>query len=499
MKSAFMALVLLAWSVGGVGAFQLPTAGTTNGLGVNIAWDDYQSPNIDGILSAGTKAVRVFMDWSNVENYTQGVYDFNHFDQVLNAYAAYGVPVLFSMTGGNSFYGTDFTSQTWQTGFTNFAAATASHYKGDNCTLELWNEPDQPNVMSADTYMAIVHQAVPAMRLADPNCTIMGPNVGLTNASQWSPGPSYMTTCIQDGLLDLVDAFSVHPYRSGLAPETVVGDYATVHSLMQTYGVVKKTLPIVSSEWGYSTGQGWATVATAQLQGDYLARSFLVNMSQGIPLSLWYEWRNEGSDPTNYQDNFGMVDANLVPKPAYNEMKLLTSSLKGETFATKLNDRHTSDWLLVFASPSGQQTLAAWTTGSPRTVTVSGWGTLHLTSTPFYVNPTLLPGDANLDGTVDILDLAILAANYRKQVTGGWLQGDFNNDGVVDVNDLALLAANYRHSYASDVVPAFDGLDAQAIELLSLAGVTAVPEPGTLMLLGTALIGLLGYAWRKRR
>ena len=90
------------------------------------------------------------------------------------------------------------------------------------------------------------------------------------------------------------------------------------------------------------------------------------------------------------------------------------------------------------------------------------------------------PGDANLDGKVDVSDLAILAANYRKHVTGGWTQADFNNDGVVDVEDLAILAANYRYGVASDVVPAYDGLDAAAIELLSLAGVTVVPEPGAL-------------------
>ena len=103
-----------------------------------------------------------------------------------------------------------------------------------------------------------------------------------------------------------------------------------------------------------------------------------------------------------------------------------------------------------------------------------------------------LPGDANLDGRVDALDLAILAANYRKHVTGGWAQADFNYDGVVDVKDLALLAANYRHSLASDAVPAYDGLDAEAIRALSLAGVTMIPEPGTLAMLAVALIGAVG-------
>ena len=107
------------------------------------------------------------------------------------------------------------------------------------------------------------------------------------------------------------------------------------------------------------------------------------------------------------------------------------------------------------------------------------------------------PGDANLDGKVDVSDLAILAANYRKHVTGGWTQADFNNDGVVDVKDLAILAANYRYGVASDVVPAYNGLDAEAIELLSLAGVIVVPEPGALVLFSSGLLGLMAYAWWK--
>ena len=109
------------------------------------------------------------------------------------------------------------------------------------------------------------------------------------------------------------------------------------------------------------------------------------------------------------------------------------------------------------------------------------------------------PGDANLDGRVDVSDLAILAANYRKHVTGGWTQADFNNDGVVDVQDLAILAANYRYGVASDVSLGAVAWDAEAIELLSLAGVTAVPEPNALVLLAAGLLGLLVFVWRRRK
>ena len=79
------------------------------------------------------------------------------------------------------------------------------------------------------------------------------------------------------------------------------------------------------------------------------------------------------------------------------------------------------------------------------------------------------------------------------------MQGDFNNDGVVDVQDLALLAANYRHSYAPDIVPDYAGFDAAAIQVLSQAGITMVPEPGAVVMLACGLVGVLLYAWRKRR
>lgn len=51
------------------------------------------------------------------------------------------------------------------------------------------------------------------------------------------------------------------------------------------------------------------------------------------------------------------------------------------------------------------------------------------------------PGDANLDGAVNLLDLSALASTFNKP--GTWSQGDFNGDGTVDLLDLSLLAANF--------------------------------------------------------
>ena len=55
-----------------------------------------------------------------------------------------------------------------------------------------------------------------------------------------------------------------------------------------------------------------------------------------------------------------------------------------------------------------------------------------------------LLGDANGDGKVDYVDLAILGAAYgtRKREAGFSGAADLNGDGLIDFKDLAILRAN---------------------------------------------------------
>ena len=86
-------------------------------------------------------------------------------------------------------------------------------------------------------------------------------------------------------------------------------------------------------------------------------------------------------------------------------------------------------------------------------------------------------GDANGDGKVDINDLTIVLADFGR--TGmTWSNGDFNGDGAVDINDLTIVLANFGTR---------SGL-----------GITCVPEPSTLALLGIGSISLLASAWRRQ-
>jgi polysaccharide biosynthesis protein PslG len=443
---AIMALVLLSLSAVNLGAALLPTAGTTDGLSVQ-GFAYTVTDRMDKVQDAGFKYVRIGVPWGFVEK-SPGAYTFNdpscNFDSAVDGFAARGIRVMYTLTGWDapSGYGTNPSAPAFQQGFRNFCAAAAAHYKNKGVMFELWNEPNVSGTFwpwgspNADQYMALINQAVPAMRsptTGDPNCTIIGP---ATCPSYTNVDTSYLTKCFnygtrypgQKGLLDLVDAVSVHPYQSTNGdyaqhpgpPENVVANtYTPLTTLMKQYHS-NVGLPIVSSEWGYSTTMPGIT---AQIQGDYLARMFLVNMSQGIcnnnspvVVSNWYDFSDDGTNPTNMEDHFGTMTYDFVPKPAYNEMQLLTSSLAGETLTSKLNDGYSSDWLLVFTG-GGHTTLAAWTTGSAHTAAVSGWGTLSLSSTPFYVNQVPEPSAFVLlySGLLGVLGYAWMAKGWRRR------------------------------------------------------------------------------------
>ena len=93
------------------------------------------------------------------------------------------------------------------------------------------------------------------------------------------------------------------------------------------------------------------------------------------------------------------------------------------------------------------------------------------------------PGDFNLDGVVDSLDNSVWFAGAFIGTT--WQQGDANYDGAVDGLDRDLVLAHVG-------LPPIAGMPAAA-------GVTPVPEPGTLALLAAGLMSLLAWVWLRRK
>lgn len=325
--------------------------------GVNIHFITPDEREVKQIAAAGFRFVRMDMHWPAVEK-EKGKYDFTEYDKLVKALEANGIRALFIINGTNNLHHEGLyprTPESWRA-YAAFAGACAEHYNGRGILWEVWNEPDN-QVWSPspqpEQYVSMARKARTAIKAADPGALVLGPAI----SQFWYP---FLEPCFDAGLLDVVDVVSIHPYWSAPVPEMVIDHWAKTRKLMADR---QKSLPLVSGEWGYTT-----TDVPEEVQAQNLVRMCLTNLLCNIRLSIWYDWRDDGTDPKNREHNFGTVRNNLEPKPSYRASQTLTSVLAGCGMQERLPARG-DEYLPLLKGPKGQR-LAAWTSGEAREVSI---------------------------------------------------------------------------------------------------------------------------------
>ncbi len=345
------------------------------GLGVNLHLTSAILAQIAQLAGMGFRFARLDLFWDQVER-RRGHYDFSTYEPVIDALLAHDVRPLCLLGYGNPLY--EFTSAPPSTvpglhtdvarqAFARFAAAAVAHFRGRGIVWELWNEPDNPHfwepAASPDEYMVLAKLSVPAMRRSDPGATIVLP--ALTGLEpRYQAAWNFLTRCFSLGLLNLADAISVHPYRLG-APESATADYQRLRALIARYAPVgKSNLPIINTEWGYSL-----TWVSREQQAAYFVRLALINLLNGLPISIWYDWRDDGDDARQMNDNFGLLTWTGQPKPAHLAAQTLIRELSGFHLLRRIPLASDADYALVFTNGAANKQVV-WTTGAPHPVSL---------------------------------------------------------------------------------------------------------------------------------
>jgi hypothetical protein len=363
----FVFIVFLLSAIAAIGAEPLPGPVIPDGFGVNIHFTGLPR-DLKLIAEAGFKFVRMDLVWSRIEQ-TKGKYDFkgSGYDSLTLGCEKLGIRVLYILDYSNELYESDRSVRTeaGRKAFADFAEAAARRYAGKGILWEVWNEANlkhfwnpQPSV---DDYCKLVEAVAPRIRAADPSGQVVA---GATSQIplEWLEG------CFKKGLLSWVDVLSVHPYRSE-APETVVRDYARLRELIKRYAPAGKDIPVISGEWGYSNINWDKSPLTEQQQADYLVRMFLINSYQKIPVSIWYDWKNDGTDPNEREHHFGTVGHDLNPKAAYLAAKVLSSTLEGYSIEQKFDLGSEEDFAFLLTN-GNRRAVAFWTIGPKHNVTL---------------------------------------------------------------------------------------------------------------------------------
>jgi hypothetical protein len=367
LKKKFLSLMAAALVLASTTAYAakqgFPEQVIPDNIGVAIHLHGEQDAQAKQIAEAGFKWVRMDFFWFFVEQ-EKGKYDFSPYDKLLASFEKHGIRMYYILSYGNELYSGNkddkFAPSTpeYRKAYANYAAAAAKHFKGKGVIWEIWNEPNaggfwkpQPKV---EDYMAMAKEAAAAIRAADPDACIVGP-------SCYAIDFPFLDQCFKSGLLKSVDGVSVHPYGHW-PPDKAVDTYPALQKLIKDS--CGKDLPIVSGEWGFSTA-----AMSGEVQAQFLTRMMLTNEANGVRLSIWYDWHDDGDDPKNWEHNFGTVKRDFTPKESYKATQVLTTALKGHKFVRRLKTDRADDFVFVF-SDGKEYKLAAWTISEPHDITL---------------------------------------------------------------------------------------------------------------------------------
>jgi hypothetical protein len=372
----FLPLLLLFTLLGGCAADSDCKFGNTvhraspipPGLGVNIHFTDPRPGEIKMIAAAGFRWVRMDFKWDVTER-ERGRYDFAGYDRLMKALDEYKIQALFILDYGNPLYDHGSPPRTAETqhAFARWAVAAAKHFSNRGVLWEIYNEPNismfWPPRPNATEYVDLALTVGKAFRSQVPDEKLIGPAVSEIDSA-------FLDACFKAGLLDYWYAVSVHPYRQ-TDPETVVPEYCRLRKLIDAYRFRSgsdRTIPIISGEWGYSSA---LRGMDEEKQGAMYTRQMLTNLANQVPLSIWYDWRDDGTDASEAEHHYGLVrnqyEAGKLEvyeaKPAYRAAKTLSEFFVGFVFEQRVSSGRDDDYVLAFVK-GAEHRYAAWTTSA---------------------------------------------------------------------------------------------------------------------------------------
>jgi polysaccharide biosynthesis protein PslG len=349
----------------------LPSKVIPMGLGFNV---HIKGPDTDwdNIRASGARFIRADFAWGGIER-NKGEYNFDAYDRMLESLTARGIRALFILDYRNNLYTNPENTDEGREAFARWAAASAAHFKGRNVMWEIWNEPNvgfwkgtgklNSNEF-ADQYVALVKKTVPAMRVADPDCYILGGSVSCL----WRDSFRWIDQAFKQGLLASgINALSVHPYgypRPELCMEGgIPGEegYVLLREKMEKAGA-PGNFPVVNTEVGYSSKEkGVLRGDSAQDQRAMLfVRTYMVDQMCDIRTTIWYNWDE------NDAETHRVRSSSKEPMPIYNACKNMNAELTGYHYVERLKVGTAQDYIAVFENTSKGRKIVAWTTPKGR-------------------------------------------------------------------------------------------------------------------------------------
>jgi hypothetical protein len=300
------------------------------GAQVHSLWSTVSSTEmtqeLNALQTAGVNVLRVDVGWATME-YAKGQHDpiyLAKLDTLAAGAQARGIKIIATLwqtppwasSGG-----------AWNDAPSNpadygaFARFIAGRYGSELAAVEVWNEPEiNENLIAANlpaTYVQMVKAVYEGVKLGDPSVPVLAGSLAYADIP-------FLRELYADGMQGYYNGISVHPYADGAAPENTsvthsfLGGIESLHAAQQAAG---DNTPEWVTEFGWPTGTSRGA-STEQQQAEYTERAFaLLDNLPYVEGATVYELRDIEANPSDPEDNFGMLRQNFAPTPAYAALK----------------------------------------------------------------------------------------------------------------------------------------------------------------------------------
>jgi len=296
------------------------------------------------IKYAGARTARGGYEWS-IEK-SPGQYTFTpQPERFMSHVVANGLNSMFVSGYNNQFYDNNMTPYTdaGREGFANYVNAYINQYKDHLVGVQVYNEfnggfgkrGNSPADSKPDYYYKLLKKTYETVKANHPDFIVSGMVTAGIDLN-------WIEEVFKLGGMNYLDNVAVHPYRYGRAvvkdraPEGMAAELEQLKQLIRDYngGELK---PIWISEFGWPTHQSPIGI-DEKTQADFLARAYVIALSEGVERIVWYNLMNDGLQADYNEHNFGLIrfkDDPLgahTPKPSYVAYAAMTRELTNAAY-----------------------------------------------------------------------------------------------------------------------------------------------------------------------
>ena len=307
---------------------------------------------------AGVRWLRGFYEWQTIQP-RQGYWNFALQDYlVASARAnnlhlvgtlAYLAPWASANGGTRRFPIKDI--QFWR----DYVTAMVERYHADIKYWEVWNEFNGSFAENGtpEIYAELVREASIAAKKIDPTAKI-----GMSVANF---DVNFLDRVIKAGAANHFDYISVHPYEKLSALK-----FGGEPGFLAMAGVLRQMLasnhqptdtPLWITEIG-SVAPIAPNLSQDQAQANLLTKAYLLSIASGFQRVFWFEARGPSYGG---QADFGLLRADMTPRPSYEALKAMTAILGASPTAVGRIDLGDGSYGFLFDA-RGKYVLSAWTT-----------------------------------------------------------------------------------------------------------------------------------------